>query len=109
MKSSTKKKTIAGVALVSALTLGGPALIANASTWVYPGSAYCSPSTVYTATSTGWGDTQHRVTGYGGDYYASWTSGGYHEKSWGFNSAWNARVGLLSGSTDVYYGVIGCY
>lgn len=103
---SRSKKSVVALTLALGLAISGPALAAHADAWNYPGNAYCSPNTVATGSYTTGGTTvQHRVTGYGGDYYASWAGGGsgfvYHQKNWGFYSAWNARVGVTgSGSVS---------
>jgi len=99
--------------VAAALLVVGVPTAAHADTWKYPGRADCAAGAqamTYTETKGGTG-TQHRVTGYAGYWYANWgptTSITYRVKEWGFQSAWDARLGTLGSGGTVQAWSIGC-
>jgi hypothetical protein len=108
MKNSSK--VLATFSIAGALALAAPALIVQAAPYAYPGAKNCGSGTVVTAAYTsGPGYQEHRVTGFGGDYYAYFNNDGYHSKPWGYHQVLASRVGVMDPYVGTLYSSgIGC-
>ncbi|MEP6478086.1 MAG: hypothetical protein ABJB03_01740 [Rhodoglobus sp.] len=111
MKKMTKTAIASALAVGLAIASAAPAAFADS--YAYPGAVNCnSPYTAVTSSTTHGGTTiEHRVTGYGGNYYYTTPAGSgfqFRSHDWGYYSVWDARVAVYGGSTGVDSASIAC-